>query len=135
MPNALTFLLATILLVMPVAALTEERLSAEEFDRYSRGKTLYYGVGGATYGVEQYLPNRRVIWAFVGDECRHGHWYEQNEQICFVYDHDPAPQCWTFYRSGGGIAARFAGKSELEPLTEIKQSHEPMFCPGPKVGV
>ena len=60
---------------LSVAADTEgpalEPLSAEAFEAYTTGKTLTYATRGAStpYGVEEYLPGRRVVWSFVGGEC------------------------------------------------------------------
>ena len=51
--------------------------------------TLTYAENGQVYGIEEYRPNRRVRWAFVGDTCREGYWYDEGRQICFVYEHDP----------------------------------------------
>jgi hypothetical protein len=111
-------------------------MSAAEFESYSTGKTLTYGLGGEVYGIEQYLPGRRVLWAFKGDECRKGYWYEAGQEICFVYEDDfDGPQCWTFHRIDGGIRARFAGDPNGADLSEVAQSSSPLICAGPDVGV
>jgi hypothetical protein len=111
-------------------------MSAAEFESYSTGKTLTYGLGGEVYGIEQYLPGRRVLWAFKGDECREGYWYEAGQEICFVYEDDlDGPQCWTFHRIDGGIRARFAGDPNGADLSEVAQSSSPLICAGPDVGV
>lgn len=117
---------------LPATALT--RMTAEEFDAYSVGKTLTYAVDGMIYGAEQYLPGRRVIWAFVGDQCRRGLWYEDGGLICFVYEHDPEPQCWSFYATPDGLAAVYENDPEGSPLVEVDNSPEPLACPGPDVG-
>lgn len=125
--------LAFALLAAP--AFAQDQLTAEEFEAYATGRTLTYALGGQVYGIEQYLPGRRVLWAFAGDECRRGTWYEQGEEICFVYEHDPTPQCWTFHRKDNGIAARFAGDAPGSELSEVAQTPEPLSCTGPDVGV
>ena len=116
------------------ATTAEQPMSAEAFERYSTGKTLTYGANGAPYGIERYLPGRQVVWAFVGQECRYGQWYPAGDEICFVYEGDPLPQCWVFYATPGGLRAHFSGDPNGEDLVEVNQSSETMPCPGPKVG-
>lgn len=131
-------LLASLALALSLAspALADRQLTAEEFEAYATGKTLTYAEGGQVYGVEQYLPNRRVRWAFVDDTCRLGHWYDNGGgEICFVYEHDATPQCWTFHQGPGGLRARFTNTPGSTELSEVEQSSEPLACTGPDVGV
>ncbi|WP_010141760.1 hypothetical protein [Oceanicola sp. S124] len=109
-------------------------LSAQEFDAYSLGKTFYYGAEGQAYGVEEYLPGRRVRWSFLDGNCKDGHWYEEAGHICFVYEDQPDPQCWSFVEGGNGLTAYFQGGEETV-LYEMQSSAEPMQCKGPEVGV
>ncbi len=114
----------------------EATMSAAEFEAYVTGRTLTYATrGGAPYGAEQYLPNRRVIWTFLDGECLEGIWYEDAGQICFLYDFAPEPQCWTFWEGGAGLIARFENDPEARELYEVRQSSEPLRCLGPEVGV
>lgn len=110
-------------------------LSGPEFDSYTQGKTLFYGFEGQVYGVERYLPNRRVIWSFLDGNCKEGVWYQRDEQICFVYEDRLDPQCWVFTQSGGGLVAQFEGKPEATELYEAEELGEEMVCYGPEVGV
>ena len=107
-------------------------LSAAEFDAYATGKTLFYAQGGTVWGAEQYLPGHQVLWAFTGQPCEYGQWYEDNGAICFVYEGRPEANCWHFFRGATGLVARFLGGSGL--LSEVGQTTEPMNCPGPQVG-
>lgn len=118
-------------LSQPVAA----QMSAAEFDAYTRGQTFYYGAGGAAYGGEEYLPDRRVRWSFLDGDCQDGHWYEERGLICFVYDTRPEPQCWSFERTKNGLIARFSGEQSLSELYEVQRSAAPLMCLGPKIGV
>jgi hypothetical protein len=127
---ALAFVLAT-----ATTAGAETQLTGKEFEVYSTGKTLTYASNGQIYGVEQYLSNRRVRWAFVDDTCRIGHWYEDAGEICFVYEHDATPQCWTFHLSEGKLLARFISDPPETELKEVNQTTEPLACTGPDVGV
>ncbi|WP_212524448.1 hypothetical protein [Actibacterium sp. MT2.3-13A] len=127
-------LIALILAASP--ALAAEPMSAEEFERYTTGKTLYYGTPGAPYGAEQYLPGRRVIWTFLDGACQEGVWYESEGLICFAYDTLPGgPQCWSFYATPGGMTALFENDPGETELIETEQGHDPLLCPGPDVGV
>ena len=120
-------------LASPLAA--QDILGPEAFERYTTGKTLTYSTEGMVYGAEQYLPNRRVIWAFVGKPCKYGTWYPRDEEICFVYDTDPDAHCWTFFQTGSGLRAQFSGDPPGAALVELAQSTDPLVCPGPDVGV
>ena len=130
------YIAALFLCCLPVAASALESdspMTAAEFEAYVTGRTLTFGVDGLVYGIEQYLPGRRVIWAFVGEECREGHWFEVGSHICFEYDDEPGQlHCWSFYQTEDGLRARSMGIGT--DLVEVEQSPEPMFCPGPDVG-
>lgn len=127
--------LLIILFLLPVPALAEDYLSGEEFDAYTRGKTLFFGQNGTPYGAEVYLENRRVQWSFLDGQCKEGEWYQQNEMICFVYEDNPDPQCWTFQIGPGGLIARFENNPSATELYEAQDVGEEMLCLGPKVGV
>ncbi len=124
------------LVFFPTLALANDRpITAEEFERIVTGKTFSYATGGAPYGAEEYLGNRRVRWTFLDGECTEGSWYESGEYICFVYDNIPDPQCWTFFMRSGRLSARFSGQSTSTDLFETERQDEPLFCLGPEVGV
>lgn len=122
------------LLALTLPAFGEEPLDGAAFEAFATGKTLSYAVGGIVYGAEQYLPGRRVIWAFRGQECHSGFWYEEAGQICFVYEDDPGMLCWTFRRDGTGLQARFGGYPERAEAVQVQES-APLTCPGPVPGV
>lgn len=127
--------LLTCTMLLSGASAGEGPLSAEEFDAYTRGKTLFYGQNGQAYGAEEYLENRRVRWSFLDGECKEGEWYEQGEQICFVYDDNPDPQCWTFRLDANGLSARFQDLAGATELYEAEDIGEEMICLGPEIGV
>lgn len=118
---------------LPAAA--QSLMTAEEFDNYTRGKTLYYGSGETPYGAEIYLPNRRVRWSFLDGQCRDGEWYEADGLICFVYEDRTDPQCWSFEEGPSGLIARFENDPAVTPLYEANESTEEMLCLGPEIGV
>ena len=96
---------------------------------------MFYGRDGAAYGAEEYLDNRRVRWSFLDGKCKDGRWYEEQGQICFVYEDNPDPQCWTFEQGTTGLIARFQGLSSGTDVYEAQDSDEEMLCLGPEVGV
>lgn len=127
--------IAVLITLVASSVRAADTMSAEEFERYSTGKTLFYGNAGEPYGAEQYLPGRRVIWTYLDGECQEGIWYEQAGLICFQYERSPdEPQCWSFLLSGSGLTARYENDPAATVLIEVEQSDEPLICPGPKVG-
>ncbi|SDN43841.1 hypothetical protein SAMN05216196_101540 [Lutimaribacter pacificus] len=127
--------LILILALLPLAARAQTPLGAAEFDALTRGHTFTYAESGTPYGAEEYLPNRRVRWSFLDGECKDGVWWEESGQICFVYEDNPDPQCWSFFSGPGGLTARFESDPEGSELYEVGRSSEPLACPGPEVGV
>lgn len=126
-------LFAALMPGLPAAA--QSAMSGVEFEDYVTGKTLYFGQDGKSYGVERYLEGRRVQWSFLDGQCKDGYWYEQAEQICFVYEDNPAPQCWSFFDEGGKLRAIFENDASATALYEARQDDKPMMCLGPDVGV
>lgn len=135
---ATLFLAAT--LALPTLAqeatpIADAPMTAAEFDAYATGKTLSYAQDGVVWGSEQYLPGRKVVWAFTEDDCQYGRWFEDRGNICFLYDYDPEAQCWKFFREASGLRAIFMGADGGTSLSEVAQSTKPLNCPGPDVGV
>ncbi|MEL6915702.1 MAG: hypothetical protein AAFP13_14490 [Pseudomonadota bacterium] len=129
-------MLALVAALLPGPLLAQDTpMTAAEFEAFVTGKTLSYGrQGEAPYGTEEYLPDRQVRWAFTGEECKDGVWYAEGALICFVYDDDPEPQCWQFFAGPDGLRADFAGREDA-PIYSVRESEEPLFCPGPRIGV
>lgn len=137
-PRGIVGIMRILILVfglLAAPALAQNLMSAQEFDNYTQGKTFTYASTSGPYGREQYLPNRRVRWSFLDGECHAGEWYEAAGLICFVYDIEPEPQCWSFERGDTGLIARFENDALLNELYEVEQSRAPLSCPGPDVGV
>lgn len=124
-----------LLLALAGPVYANDGMSAAEFDAYTLGKTLTFGsAGNDAYGVEQYQPNRRVVWSFLDGECSNGVWYESKGSICFRYDFDPEPKCWKFYDEPEGLRAVFMNRPKVSTLFEARNSSEPLICPGPDLG-
>ncbi len=125
---------AILCLMLASPAWAEAPLSVEALDRLVTGRTLTYAQDGEIYGVERYLPGRRVIWAFTEDECRFGTYHAQGDEICFLYEGDPNQHCWTFHMQDGRLGARYAGDPEGTELSAVEDSAAGLPCPGPDVG-
>ena len=125
----------TACLLASTAASAETPMTAEAFEAYTQGKTLFFAESGSTYGIEEYLSNRRVRWSYLDGECQDGHWYPSGDMICFEYDNIAEPQCWRFFERPGGLSASFGSEAGGTQLYETLQSNEPMMCLGPKIGV
>ena len=127
----LHILFAVLATTAPAAA---QPMTADEFEAYVTGKTLYFGRLGEVYGAEIYYENRRVTWSFLDGECKDGYWYNEGRNICFVYEDRPDPQCWTFEKGPGGLIASFENNPESADLYEAQDLGEEMVCLGPKIG-
>lgn len=137
-PVATRLLAARLLAALLLAAgpaLAETPLTAAEFDALTLGRTMTWAESGSVYGVEQYLPNREVRWTVLGDDCKTGHWYMDGPAICFLYEDDPAPDCWEITRSDAGLLARFAADPPGSEPVVVAETTEPLACFGPKIGV
>ena len=112
-----------------------ETMNAAEFDAYPKGKTLFFDQTGKPYGAERYLENRRVQWSFLDGICKYGYWYEEADEICFVYEDKNTPQCWTFEEGPSGLTERFSGDPQKVDLYKAQDTDQDMICLGPDVGV
>jgi hypothetical protein len=106
-----------------------------EFERFSKGQTLYFEWNGEAYGAEQFFENRRSIWQFTDGTCDYGQWFVRNGAICFSYDRDPAPVCWSFEKEGSRFVARLRDTELPLDLEMAKRDQKPLDCPAPDLGV
>jgi len=123
------------LILIATPALAERPMTGAEFDANTLGETITFDYGNGLFGTEQFLPGRRVRWAFEGEPCIYGEWYEAGDQICFVYENDPDPACWHYFLEGGQIRGVFMGEGGGWEILESARDGGPLTCPGPDVGV
>lgn len=129
-------LLALALTLAPLAVAAEGTpMTAEEFDAYVTGKTLTYSQYGNLFGIEEYLPDRKVRWKYSEDICQYGSWFQREDMICFVYEYDEAEHCWKFWHEGDGLTALSINDAPGAELKEDAQTTNGLNCPGPDVGV
>ena len=133
MRHALSRLTLACLLTTP--ALADTPITADQFEAHVTGKTITYQQFETVFGIEEYLPGRKVRWSTAPDECQYGSWYPQGGDICFLYEYDPVPACWTFWLKDGALVALSSNGLPGEELDEVEASDQPLPCPGPEVGV
>ena len=131
-----------LILVAPLAlaatlqpARAEATLDATAFEALVTGQTITYQQFDDIFGIEEYLPGRKVRWSVAPGECQYGSWYPEGDQICFVYDYDPTPHCWYFWLRGDALVALGADAEPGLELVEIDRSPTPLDCPAPDLGV
>lgn len=126
-------LLALALAATP--AFAEPPLTAEEFEAHVTGKTVTYQQYQNVFGIEEYLPGRKVRWSTAPDECQYGSWFPEADKICFVYEYNPTPICWTFWMKDGALVALSETGIAGEELYEVDATDQGLPCPGPDIGV
>lgn len=109
------------------SASAQTKMSADEFERYVTGKIFVYGTEGAQdYGVEQYLPNNRVRWSRLDGNCIKGEWYADGPNICFAYEGEPEPHCWTVFASDNGMIA--INTDTGQTVVEAREDPSALIC-------
>jgi hypothetical protein len=119
------------LLVAPVPVLAETPLTGAEFEAETTGETLTYDYGGGLFGTEEYLEGRRVRWAFDGDLCIYGVWYQSGDEICFEYETDPTPACWLYFLEDNKIRGRYMGAGGGWEIVESARDGGPLWPASP----
>lgn len=137
---ALIFAATPLAAELPSALTSAPAMTGADFESYATGKNMEIGfVGAGAYGIEHYLPNRRVLWHREGDEeCQTGVWYEQKWQglpsICFVYKHNPEHQCWLLYNEGDSIRTYNLKHPTPQMEYTLAVTSDPMPCYSPFLG-
>lgn len=104
--------------LLPAAAAAQDGppLDAQGFDSLTSGRTMDTETGGFLYGIEQFLPGRRVLWQDA-DRCVRGTWEQVGDQICFTYeDKADRPVCWVYLDRGDHIVGWLRGDRTSEPI-------------------
>lgn len=125
---------ACALLGTVLPALAQTPLTADQFEAHVTGHTITYRQFSGIFGVEEYLAGRQVRWSVAENLCQYGSWYPEGEAICFVYEHDPTPHCWTFWLEAGSLRALSVNDLPGAELSEVDRTTTPLSCPGPDIG-
>lgn len=123
------------LLLIATPAFADLPVTADQFEAHVTGKTVTYRQYDNVFGIEEYLPDRKVRWSVAPNQCQYGIWYPEGQDICFVYEYDPIPHCWTFWLRDGALVALSTDGLPGQELYEVEASDQPLPCPGPEVGV
>ncbi len=129
--RAAPLLAPLILAVLPLASQAQEAdapLTAEGFEAIVQGRTFDTHNFSGRYGVETFLPGRRAIWRDAG-QCLEGRWRAEGELICFDYEGDPQPYCWTYHDRGGWLMAWLDGDRGTDPIM-LYPAAEVVTCDG-----
>jgi hypothetical protein len=122
-------------LLCAASTASAQPMTAEDFDRWSTGRTLDYYVDGIFWGSEQHLPDRQTRDSDGDGHCRAGEWFAEGDAICFLYQDAPGTHCWRFRRDGTTVIAEILGSDPAGPLITVIPSDRPLACSGPQVGV
>lgn len=92
-------------------AQTETPMTGDQFERYTLDRTYLFNQTGSNtyYGIELYLPDRRVVWAEFSDQCEDGTWFENDRgEICFLYpSNNGEERCWLIYKTGDQLRLEY----------------------------
>jgi hypothetical protein len=127
-------LIFPLLLLAALPARADEILDAAAFRTLSEGRVLSYSLDGHPFGEEQYFHDGAVIWKPALGACEHGRLFGQGEEICFLYEGQDGPVCWTFRRDGNTITAVNSADPDDTPIELDGFADAALDCPGPKVG-
>lgn len=107
----------------------QDRMDAAAFDAHVTGRTITYRTElSPVFGIERYLPGRRVMWSSEEGICAYGVWFESKGNICFRYDHDPEPKCWSVFAESGGMRAVYATRPPFSVIHEMPDRDDPLIC-------
>lgn len=114
-------------------------MTGAEFQAHVGMNTFSYGYSTGTRGTADYGPDRTLLWAFEGEGCFRGQWYEDGTEICFAYEDGSLSACWHFFLQDNrlrGTATRLgSGDRTAVDIFELSHTDQPLSCPGPDVGV
>jgi hypothetical protein len=110
-------------------ATAQDGMTAQEFDAYATGKTITFRTElNPEFGVERYLPGRRVMWSTFEGTCQYGVWFESKGDICFRYEGDPQHKCWTIYDEPTGLRGVYTTVPNTTIIYEILGRDDPLIC-------
>lgn len=107
----------------------QDAMTGPEFDAYVTGKTITFRTEtNPNFGIERYLPNRRVMWSAFDGTCKYGVWFESKGDICFRYNDVQVPQCWTIYDEPDGLRGLYTTNPNTTVIFELLDREEPLIC-------
>jgi hypothetical protein len=132
-------LFAALSLPAAVPAAAETPMTGAEFQAHVGTNTFSYAYSNGVRGTADYGPGRTLLWAFEGDDCISGKWFEDGDQLCFAFEDGRLSACWHFFKDNGRLRgqATYLGSGDLAEIEIFEVSHtdQPLGCLGPDVGV
>lgn len=123
-------LMAALMLAGAARAADDTPLTAEAFDALTLGKTMDTASGGTVYGIETFLPGRRVVWRDAR-RCVEGQWQQVADEICFTYADKPdRPVCWLYFDRGDRIEGRHSAALPGSDPIVLTPGDGPISCDG-----
>ena len=131
--------LALFLAALPAMAAAETPLTGAEFQSHIGQNTFSYLYSNGVRGTADYGPDRTLLWAFEGDECIRGQWFEDGSEICFAFADGTLSACWHFFVEQNrlrGVATRLGSGDPADlQIFEVSHTDQPLTCAGPGLGV
>ncbi len=117
------------LLALATPAAAQDRMNAAEFEAYVTGRTITFRTDlNPEFGVERYLPGRRVMWSTFDGICQYGVWFESKGDICFRYEGDPEHKCWAIFDEPEGMLGVFTTRPNTTVIYEVPGRDDPLIC-------
>jgi hypothetical protein len=125
--------------LLPATAHAETPMTGAEFQAHVGQNTISYLYSSGVRGIADYGPARTLRWAFEGEACFNGYWFEDGDQLCFAFEDGTLSACWHFFKDGNRLrgTATVLGSGDLTELEiqEVSHTDQPLTCPGPDMGV
>lgn len=121
--------LIIILALLATPAMAQNQMDAAAFEAHVTGRTITYRTpGNPNFGIERYLPGRRVMWSTFNGICQYGVWFESKGDICFRYDDDPEHKCWRMYDEPGGMRGVYTTQPPFTVIFEMPDRQDTLVC-------
>ena len=118
-----------LILLLASPAMAQDTMDAADFDAHVTGRTITFRTpDNPSYGIERYLPGRRVMWSSFDGTCQYGVWFESKGQICFRYEGDPEHKCWLMYDEPGGMRGVYTTRLPATVIFEDPNRDDPLVC-------
>ena len=118
-----------LILLLASPAMAQDTMDAADCDAHVTGRTITFRTpDNPSYGIERYLPGRRVMWSSFDGTCQYGVWFESKGQICFRYEGDPEHKCWLMYDEPGGMRGVYTTRLPATVIFEDPNRDDPLVC-------
>ena len=118
-----------LMILLATPAMAQDTMDAADFDAHVTGRTItFLTPDNPSYGIERYMPGRRVMWSSFDGTCQYGVWFESKGQICFRYEGDPEHKCWLMYDEPGGMRGVYTTRLPATVIFEDPERDDPLVC-------